>query len=249
VRNAIGIIPARNQSKRFPGKILATLGGVPLVVRVFNSARESKLISDIYIATDDPKVASVVTEYGAKVIMTDSRHETGTDRVAEAASKIGGYDIAVNIQADEPFITPDIIDKVVSALDDPEVSMSTACSRLTGEAEINDSNVVKVVFDLNGFALYFSRSLIPSGKYAGTIPTGVYGHLGIYGFKRDFLNKFATLNRSSLEIAESLEQLRALENGYRIKTVVVDGYFSGINTREDLLKAEETLERRDRQNG
>jgi 3-deoxy-manno-octulosonate cytidylyltransferase (CMP-KDO synthetase) len=249
VRKAIGIIPARNQSKRFPGKILAPLGGVPLVIRVFNSAKESRLISDVFIATDDQQVASVVTDYGAQVVMTDTRHRTGTDRVAEAASKLGDYDIVVNIQADEPFMTPDIIDKVVSALDDPEILMSTACSRLENESEINDPNVVKVAFDRSGFALYFSRSIIPSGKYSGSGSVEVYGHLGIYGFKRDFLHKFASLERSSLEIAESLEQLRALEHGYGIKTVVVDGYFSGINTREDLLKAEKILERRDRQNG
>jgi 3-deoxy-manno-octulosonate cytidylyltransferase (CMP-KDO synthetase) len=173
------------------------------VVRVLRSAENSQRLSDVYIATDDENIASVVTEHGGRVIMTDTRHRTGTDRVAEAASKIGEHDIVVNIQADEPFMTPDIIDKVVSALDDPEIHMSTACSRLENESEINDPNVVKVVLDKNGFALYFSRSLIPSGKYAGSDSMEVYGHLGIYGFKRDFLNRFASLERSSLEIAES----------------------------------------------
>ena len=249
MRKAIGIIPARDQSKRFPGKILATLGGVPLVVRVLNAAKESKLLSDVYIATDDEKIAAVVADYGGRVIMTGAHHKTGTDRVAEAASKLDQCEIIVNIQADEPFMTSDIIDKVVMALDDPEVYMSTACSKIENESDLDDPNVVKVVFDKRGFALYFSRSTIPSAKYGGSGAEEVYGHLGVYGFKRDFLYKFASLERSSLELSESLEQLRAIENGYGIKTLVVDGYFSGINTREDLLKAEEILERRDRHNG
>ncbi|UCE67430.1 MAG: 3-deoxy-manno-octulosonate cytidylyltransferase [Candidatus Zixiibacteriota bacterium] len=249
MRKAIGIIPARNQSKRFPGKILATLGGVPLVVRVLNSAKESKLLSDVYIATDDEKIAAVVADYGGRVIMTGTHHKTGTDRVAEAVSKLDDCDIVINIQADEPFMTADIIDKIVTALDDPDIYMTTACSKIEHESDLNDPNIVKVVLDINGNALYFSRSRIPSGRYIGDGTAPVYGHLGIYGFKRDFLYKFASLERSSLELSESLEQLRAIENGYRIKTVVVDGYFSGINTREDLLKAEEMLERRDRHNG
>lgn len=249
MRKAIGIIPARDQSKRFPGKILATLGGVPLVVRVLNSAKESRLLSDVYIATDDERIAEVARSHGGKVIMTDTRHRTGTDRVAEAASKLDEFDVIVNIQADEPFMTGDIIDKVVSALDDPDVYMTTACSTIEGESDLNDPNVVKVVLDANRNALYFSRSLIPSGRHAGDGAAPVYGHLGIYGFKRDFLHQFASMERSSLELSESLEQLRAIENGYKIKTVVLDGYFTGINTREDLLKAEEILERRDRHNG
>ena len=249
MRKAIGIIPARDQSKRFPGKILATLGGVPLIVRVLNSAKESKLLSDVYIATDDEKIAAVVADYGGRVIMTDSRHKTGTDRVAEAASKIEKCDIIVNIQADEPFMTGHIIDKVVEVIDDPGIDMSTACSKIDNENDLHDLNVVKVVLDKNGFALYFSRSLIPSGRYHVPGAAAVYGHLGIYGFRREFLIKFASMERSSLELSESLEQLRAVENGYRIKTVVVEGHFPGINTREDLIKAEEYLERRGSQNG
>jgi 3-deoxy-manno-octulosonate cytidylyltransferase (CMP-KDO synthetase) len=146
-------------------------------------------------------------------------------------------------------MTGDIIDKVVSALDEPDVFMTTACSKIEDESDLNDPNVVKVVLDSKRNALYFSRTRIPSGRYSGDGAAPVYGHLGIYGFKRDFLNKFASMERSSLELSESLEQLRAIENGYRIKTVVLDGYFAGINTREDLLKAEEILERRDRHNG
>jgi 3-deoxy-manno-octulosonate cytidylyltransferase (CMP-KDO synthetase) len=246
VRKAIGIIPARDQSKRFPGKILATLGGVPLITRVLNSARESKLLSQVYIATDDEKIAFTVKQYDVQVIMTDSGHKTGTDRVAEAASKVDECDIVVNIQADEPFMTGEIIDKVISALDDPDIYMSTACFRLENKDDLHDPNMVKVVLDKNGCAIYFSRSLIPSGKYAGPGAAPVFGHLGIYGFTRDFLYKFAALERSPLEISESLEQLRVIENGYRIKTVIVDGHFAGINTREDLIRAEELLERRDR---
>lgn len=248
VRNAIAIIPARNQSKRFPGKILATLGGVPLITRVLRAARGSKLISQVYIATDDEKIASAVGEYDVKVIMTDSSHKTGTDRVAEAASKVDDCEIVVNIQADEPFMTGEIIDKIISALEDPKAYMSTACFILKDQDDLNDPNMVKAVLDKDGIALYFSRSLIPSGGSGGPGAAPVYGHLGIYGFKKDFLYKFASLERSPLEISERLEQLRAIENGYRIKTVIVDGRFAGINTREDLIRAEELLERRDRNN-
>jgi 3-deoxy-manno-octulosonate cytidylyltransferase (CMP-KDO synthetase) len=249
VRKAIGIIPARNQSKRFPGKILATIGGVPLVIRVLNSAGEARLLSDIFVATDDERVASVIRDYGGKIIMTDTRHKTGTDRVAEAASNLEDSEVIVNIQADEPFMTGEIIDKVVLALDNPDVKMTTACWKIEDENDLNDPNVVKVVLDKNGDALYFSRSRIPSGRYAGEGAAPIYGHLGIYGFERDFLNEFAEMERSPLELAESLEQLRAIENGTHIRTVIVDGSFSGINTVEDLVKAEEILERRERNHG
>ena len=249
VRHALGIIPARNQSKRFPGKILVNLGGVPLIVRVIKSAKESRLLSDVFIATDDEKVAAVVSDYGGKAIMTDTRHQTGTDRVAEAASKLDQSDIVVNIQADEPFMTGGIIDDVISALDDPDSYMSTACSVIRNENDLNDPNVVKAVLDINHNALYFSRSRIPFGRYTGDGAAPVYGHLGIYGFRREFLDKFASLERSPLELSEGLEQLRAIENGFKIRAVIVDGYLSGINTEEDLVKAEEMLERRESQNG
>ncbi len=249
MRKVIGIIPARNQSKRFPGKILATLGGVPLIACVMRSAEKSELLTDVYVATDDEKIASITREYGGKVIMTDSGHRTGTDRVAEAASKLEKSEIVINIQGDEPFITGEIIDKVVSALDSPDCVMSTACSRIENGELHDDPNTVKVVFDINGTALYFSRSRIPSGRSRGSGASEVYGHMGIYGYKAEFLYKLASLDRSSLEISESLEQLRALENGYDIKVVVVDGYFAGINTREDLKKAEEFLNRKDQQIG
>lgn len=249
MRKVIGIIPARNQSKRFPGKILATLGGVPLITRVMRSAENSKILSDVYIATDDDQIASITRDYGGKVIMTDSCHKTGTDRIAEAALKIGDSDIVVNIQADEPFLTGDIIDKVVSALDGPDIVMSSACSKIEDNEIINNPNTVKVVFDKDGCALYFSRSRIPSGGFPGGDSAAIYGHFGIYGFKTDFLYKYASLERSPLEISENLEQLRALENGFKIKMVVVDGYFPGINTRDDLINAEKILERKDNRNG
>ena len=249
MRHVIGIIPARNQSKRFPGKILANLGGVPLIVRVLNSAKESRLLSDLYVATDDEKIASLVRDQGVKTIITDTRHQTGSDRVAEAASKIESHEIVVNVQADEPFMTGDIIDSVISALDDPVIEMTTACSKIENEDDLNDPNVVKVVLDNTENALYFSRSRIPYGRHIGDGAAPVYGHLGIYGFRSEFLRKFASWERSSLELSEGLEQLRAVENGIKIKAIVVDGYFSGINTIDDLKKAEEILERREGQNG
>ena len=243
---AIGIIPARYQSKRFPGKPLALLGGVPMVVRVLQTARNSRLLFDAYVATDDQRIASVVKEHGGKVVMTSGNHASGSDRVAEAASKLPACELVINIQGDEAFISADIIDRVVTALDEPGVSMSTACAPIVNEADADDPNVIKVVLDKDSHALYFSRSRIPYDRTGKPGSAGLYRHIGIYGFKADFLIKYASKDRTPLEISEGLEQLRALENGYSIKTIVVDGEFPGIDTREDLFKAQELLGKRER---
>jgi 3-deoxy-manno-octulosonate cytidylyltransferase (CMP-KDO synthetase) len=243
VPHVIGIIPARYQSRRFPGKSLALLGGIPLIVRVFETVQKAKLISEVYVATDDDRIASIVKKYGGRVLITSADPATGTDRIAEAASDLSKGDYIINIQGDEPFLSGEVIDMVVSALDDPGVVMSTACSLIKDQAQADDPNVVKVALDRTGNALYFSRSRIPYDR-SGEAGALLYRHIGIYGFKRDFLMKFASLERSPLEKSEGLEQLRALEHGFKIKTVIVDAEFPGIDSEEDLFKAEELLGKR-----
>lgn len=246
MRHTIGIIPARYHSKRFPGKPLALLGGIPIIVRVLRTVETAESISEACVATDDRRIESVVKEHGGRVIMTSEDHPTGSDRVAEAALEFPSGDSIVNVQGDEPFLSGDIIDRVVAALDNPEVSMSTACSPVRTDLEADDPNVVKVVLDKDGNALYFSRSRIPYDPVGGSERPVIYRHIGIYGFKREFLLEFGALERTPLEKTESLEQLRAIEHGYNIKTVVVDGTFPGIDSEEDLFKAEELLGKRQR---
>ncbi len=219
------------------------LGGLPLVVRVIQAAEKSELISELYVATDNDRIAAAVRDHGGNVVMTRPDHPTGTDRVAEALSSLGKCDLVVNIQGDEPLLKSQVIDSVITALDDPEIPMSTACCHMD-ERQADDPNSVKVVFDHKGLALYFSRSRIPYDRDIGSAK--YYRHLGIYGFKREFLMKYPSLRRSPLEIAEGLEQLRALEHGFKIKTVVVDGDYKGIDSQEDLIEAEKHISERER---
>jgi 3-deoxy-manno-octulosonate cytidylyltransferase (CMP-KDO synthetase) len=222
------------------------LGGIPIIVRILKTVEAAESISEACVATDDRRIATAVKEHGGHVIMTSKDHPTGSDRVAEAALSFPSGDIIVNVQGDEPFLSADIIDRIVAALDDSEVLMSTACSPVKTKFEEDDPNVVKVALDKNGNALYFSRSRIPYDRGGGTEQPVVYRHIGVYGFKKEFLLGFSKLERTPLEKIESLEQLRALEHGYRIKTVIVDGTFPGIDSEEDLFKAEELLAKRRR---
>ena len=219
------------------------LAGLPLIVRVIHTAQCSHRLSDIYVATDDHRIADVVQKHGGKVIMTGAHHSTGSDRVAEAALKISA-DYIINIQGDEPFLGEDVIDKVVEALDEPNVVMSSSCSPISDMADLENPNVVKVVLDKSNLALYFSRSRIPYVREDANYQR-FFRHIGIYGFKRDFLFKFAQLPRTPLEIAESLEQLRALEHGFKIKMTISNCEFVGIDSPEDLHKAEEILAKRE----
>jgi 3-deoxy-manno-octulosonate cytidylyltransferase (CMP-KDO synthetase) len=246
VPHVIGIIPARYQSKRFPGKPLALLGGIPLIVRVLETVQNAKLISEAYVATDDDRIATTVRQHGGQVLMTSNDPPTGSDRVAEAASGLARGELIINIQGDEPFLSGDVIDRVISTFDDPNVVMSTACSLIEDRSHADDPNVVKVVMDKAGNALFFSRSRIPYDRSGEAGAAQLYRHIGIYGFRRDFLMKFRSLERTPLEKSEGLEQLRALEHGYNIRTVIVDGEFPGIDSEEDLFKAEELLGKRRR---
>jgi 3-deoxy-manno-octulosonate cytidylyltransferase (CMP-KDO synthetase) len=245
VPNAIGIIPARYGSKRFPGKALALIAGVPLVVRVLQEAKKSGSLQDVIVATDDARIAEAVARVNGRVAMTDCDHPTGSDRAAEVARGLD-CDYVVNIQGDEPFLTASIIDRVVESLSQPDVVMSSACSPFRDPREADNANAVKVVLDRRGDALYFSRSRIPCLRADGGEAPAYYRHIGIYGFKRDFLLRFAALERTPLEICESLEQLRALEHGYKIRVSVVDFDFVGIDTKDDLARAEEILGKRRR---
>ena len=212
------------------------------MVRVLQNAQQSPCLSDVLVACDDERIAEAVSRFGGTVVMTGHEHVTGSDRVAEAASRLDS-DLVVNIQGDEPFLAPGIIDRVVGLLGEPDVVMSTACSPMDS-SDGDNPDIVKVVTDSRGDALYFSRSRIPFWRSDSSAHAELFRHIGIYGFKRDFLFKFAALPRTPLETAESLEQLRALEHGYKIRVAIVESDFAGIDSAEDLARAEEILYKR-----
>lgn len=225
------------------------LGGIPIIVRVYRAVLKSRFVDEVYVATDDPRIETVVREHDGKVILTSAEHITGSDRAAEAVAGLDDIDRVINIQGDEPFISTEVIDTVVGALDDPGVVMATACSKFSDPSCADDPDIVKVVLDKNGDALYFSRSRIPFERSGSCEVATLYSHIGIYGFKKDFLMTFAKLSRTPLEISESLEQLRALEHGYKIRTVIVKKEFPGIDSEKDLIKAEALLEGTERDDG
>ena len=230
---SICVIPARYSSTRLPGKPLKLIAGIPMICRVYDRASKAKLIDKAIVATDDERIFNAVKEHGGEVMMTRAGHPTGTDRLAEVATAFEDVDLIVNVQGDEPLIESSLIDDLISLFnDDSNLQMATVATELTEEAEINNPNNVKVISDLNGYALYFSRSVIPYPRNAGKSP--VYKHIGIYAYRRDFLLKYAKMAPTPLEQSESLEQLRALENGYKIKVLHSDNKFIGVDTEEDL---------------
>jgi 3-deoxy-manno-octulosonate cytidylyltransferase (CMP-KDO synthetase) len=228
------VIPARYASTRFPGKPLADLGGKPMVVRVCERAAASGALS-VTVATDDERIRQAVIAHGHRALMTRADHLSGTDRIAEAVAALGlgDTDIVVNVQGDEPLIEPALIASVAAVLDrDAAASLSTACHPIHDEAAIANPNVVKVVLDAAGHALYFSRSRIPYPREPGGVS---YRHAGIYAYRVGFLRRFAKLEPSPLERAESLEQLRALWHGHRIAVAVHDAEIPpGVDTPADL---------------
>jgi len=229
----ICVIPARYSSTRLPGKPLKLIAGVPMICRVYDRASKAKLIDKAIVATDDERIFNAVKKYGGESMMTRADHPTGTDRLAEVAAAFENVDLIVNVQGDEPLIDPSLIDNLISLFDDDsDLQMATVATELKEESEINNPNNVKVISDLNGYALYFSRSVIPYPRNAGKSP--VYKHIGIYAYRRNFLLKYAKMLPTPLEKSESLEQLRALENGYKIKVLHSDNKFIGVDTEEDL---------------
>lgn len=229
------IIPARYGSSRLEGKPLLEVMGKPVIQWVYEKAQQSKLADLIIVATDDKRIYDCVKSFGGEVEMTSVEHKCGSDRIMEVVSRHPEISYICNLQGDEPLIKPESIDAVIKNVkDDDKADISTLIRVLTDEEEINNPNLVKCVIDNNGFALYFSRSKIPFERNSN-IAT-FYGHLGIYGYKRSALESMTILPQTPLERTESLEQLRALENGMKIKTSVVDFVPVGIDTREDLEK-------------
>lgn len=229
----ICVIPARYSSTRLPGKPLKDICGKPMIVRVYERAKLAKNVSEIVVATDDERILQAVEKNGGKAIMTRADHKTGTDRLAEVAEKFSDVDLIVNVQGDEPLIESSLIDELVAEFaSDENLQMATVATELTDEAEIKNPNNVKVVFDKNNDALYFSRSQIPYPRNAGN--SKVYKHIGIYAYRRNFLLEYAKMASTPLEQTESLEQLRALENGYKIRVIISDLKFIGVDTEEDL---------------
>ena len=240
----IGIIPARFASTRFPGKPLAMLGGRTVIQRVYEQT--TAILDEAYVATDDERIYQAVEQFGGQAIMTRSDHKSGTDRIEKAAEKIGTQaDVIINIQGDEPFIQQSQIETLMHLFDEPTTQIGTLGKRFeTIEAALNP-NSPKIVTDKRGFALYFSRSIIPfiRGKeqceWLQHFP--FLKHLGLYAYRREVLREVTLLPQSPLEIAESLEQLRWLENGYRIRVGLTDVETVGIDTPEDLQRAEAFL--------
>jgi 3-deoxy-manno-octulosonate cytidylyltransferase (CMP-KDO synthetase) len=230
----LGVIPARFASSRFPGKALANLAGKPILQHVYERASQARYLSKLIIATDDERIAKAARSFRAQVQMTRPDHLSGTDRVAEVASSDHAQ-VIVNIQGDEPLIDPSAIDAAALALlDDPELPMATLKKRIEIASEVDNPNVVKVVSDLAGDAIYFSRCPIPYQRDGRQGDIVHYKHIGLYVYRREFLLAYSGLPVGPLEQAERLEQLRAIENGYRIRVVETEYESLGVDTPEDL---------------
>lgn len=236
-REILAVIPARFASSRFPGKMIAPLDGKPLVWHAYERARAARLVTEAVVATDDSRIADALAPYGVPVVMTRDDHASGTDRIAEVAAS-SQVEVIVNVQGDEPLLDPETIDATIEALFlDPEVVVATARHPIRGPEKIADPNVVKVVCDAQGRALYFSRCPIPNVRDASDRDAGGthhWQHVGLYAYRREFLLQYSRMPQTPLERLEKLEQLRALENGYNI-AVVDTGYEGiGVDTPEDL---------------
>jgi 3-deoxy-manno-octulosonate cytidylyltransferase (CMP-KDO synthetase) len=241
---AIGVIPARWGATRFEGKVLANLMGKPVVQHVWENAKKAKTLDDLIVACDDERIMKVVEGFGGKAVYTSPDQPSGTDRLAEVINPID-VKIAVNIQGDEPLMKPIMIDTLVIALQEEKAAqMATMMKKIEDDVELTNSNVVKVVVDKNGYALYFSRYSIPYNRTSEIDEKKrpvYYKHIGIYAFTKDFLFTFRNLPKSSLESAEKLEQLRVLEYGYKIKVVETKFDTVGIDRPEDIRRAESAL--------
>jgi 3-deoxy-manno-octulosonate cytidylyltransferase (CMP-KDO synthetase) len=240
----MAIIPARYASTRFPGKPLAVLGGKTVIQRVYEQV--NSILDEVYVATDDKRIYDCVTGFGGRAVMTREDHKSGTDRIEEAVEKIqSSADVIINVQGDEPFIQPSQIKTLMELFDTPDTQIGTLGKPFESIEAIENPNSPKIVTDNRGFALYFSRSIIPyirgkeRSEWFGEYP--FLKHLGIYAYRREVLKEVTLLPQSSLEKAESLEQLRWLQNGYRIRVGLTDVETVGIDTPEDLKRAEEFL--------
>lgn len=239
----LGIIPARYASTRFPGKPLADVNGKPMIQRVYEQAKKCKLLSDVVVATDDARIEAAVKKFKGRAVITSSLHESGTDRCYEALKKAGEkkYDAVINIQGDEPFIAPEQIAKTAKCFQDKNTEIATLVMKLESLHELTNHNTVKVALNKNSEAIYFSRTAIPyyrGENFSEWLKMHTYyKHIGIYGYRTDILAEITKLDRSALEIAESLEQLRWIENGYRIKAMITRIESVAVDTPEDLKNA------------
>lgn len=237
--NFICIIPSRYASTRLPGKPLADIDGKPMIQRVYEQAVKAAKVTQVVVAVDNPKVYDTVVSFGGHAVMTREDHANGTDRLAEAIGHFPDMEVVVNVQGDEPLIAPDVIDALCHAFEeDPELSMATVAAPLQPD-EYDDPSAVKVIMNRHDEAMYFSRSLIPYPRNSFTEEIHPYKHIGIYAYKRDFLLQYARMEQTPAEKIESLEQLRVLENGYKIKVIKTNHQFIGIDTPEDLVRIRE----------
>ena len=239
----IAVIPARFASTRLPGKALADIAGVPMIVRVWQQTRQARLLQRVLIATDDERIANAIRDAGGEVEMTASSHASGTDRIAEVARRVPA-DVYLNVQGDQPFIAPEDIDAVAKIMTgEPKILMATLAAPIDDFEEWRNPNKVKIVCDNQGYALYFSRSPIPYFRDGTGVPSGALRHVAVYGYRRDLLLSFAALAPGGLEQTEKLEQLRAMEHGYRIRVVGSVAPSLEVDTPEDLARAIEAAGR------
>jgi len=240
--DVIGVIPARYTSSRFEGKVLAEILGKPMIQHVWERTKESRILDDVIIACDDERVAEAVRAFGAKAVLTAKGHTCGTDRIAEVVNPLE-VKVVVNIQGDEPLVHPTMIDMAARALlEDEKVSISTIMKKIEDPLLLDDPHTVKVVVDKNNFALYFSRARIPYHAQSSENSAPVYyKHIGLYAYSKDFLFMYKNLPSSNLENTESLEQLRVLEEGFRIKVLETKYDTIGVDTPADLERVRECL--------
>jgi len=239
----LGIIPARYASTRFPGKPLVDIAGKSMIQRVYEQAKKCTQLSEVIVATDDDRIFEHIHSFGGKAVMTSSTHQSGTDRCAEVAEKYPEYNVIINIQGDEPYIEPEQISKLIGCFNDADTQIATLIKKVSNEQELHNTNSPKVIINKNSEAIYFSRSPLPHIR--GQEPQNwlqhftYFKHIGIYGYRADILKQITKLPVSSLEKAESLEQLRWVENGYKIKVAETEIETIAIDTPEDLKKLSE----------
>ncbi len=232
----LAVIPARYNSQRFPGKVLARIGDRPMVQWVYEAAKNCGDFSKVVVATDNQNVADCVQQFGGEVEMTSSEHTTGSDRVAEVAKRYPEMTAVANVQGDQPFVTPEILSQLIAPYlrgESPE--MTTVACPLNLDTDYQDPNVVKVLCDRDRRAIYFSRAAIPYFRHPLQVP--VFHHLGLYAFRQDFLDKYTQLKPTPLELCEGLEQLRVLEHGFTIQVCPIEKALLEVNTSDELLKA------------
>lgn len=236
------VIPARYASSRFPGKALAQIKGKAMIVRVLKAVEECELITEVYVATDDLRIKREVENAGGNVIMTSAQHQCGTDRIAEAASELKA-DLIVNVQGDEPLIKAETILQAIEPFQKEKELVMSTLKRKIDYSEAENPDIVKVITDQDDYALYFSRSLIPYYRDSKQSDQEYFQHIGLYVYRRDFLLKYAEMDSTPLEKAESLEQLRVLENGYQIKVLETEAKLIGVDRREDIPLVEKEIEK------